>query len=162
MAARGRVASISAAPAAAAVFGLVSITALIRFVRTRSYEPFAWYRLGVSALVIAVIFTAAMSSSSGELNSLATVSVMDIYRRHFRKDATDRHYLLASRIFTAAWGMWARPAANGQLDHPSRVFLLDGLGRIREIYNLTFLKPAWVCEDMELLLHELTKASRRP
>ena len=62
----------------------------------------------------------------------------------------------------AAWGMWARPAANGQLDHPSRVFLLDGLGRIREIYNLTFLKPAWVCEDMELLLHELTKASRRP
>jgi undecaprenyl-diphosphatase len=41
--------------AAAAVFGLISITALIRFVRTRSYEPFAWYRLGVSALVIAVI-----------------------------------------------------------------------------------------------------------
>ena len=26
----------------------------------------------------------------------------------------------------AAWGMWAKPAANGQLDHPSRVFLLDG------------------------------------
>jgi protein SCO1/2 len=54
----------------------------------------------------------------------------------------------------ADWGMWARPAANGQLDHPSRVYLLDGLGRVREIYNLTFLKPAWVCDDIELLLRE--------
>src|SRR5438270_1274980 len=33
----------------------------------------------------------------------------------------------------AAWGMWARPAANGQLDHPSRIFLVDRQGRIREI-----------------------------
>lgn len=53
-----------------------------------------------------------------------------------------------------AWGMWARPAANGQLDHPSRVFLVDGKGRIREIYNLAFLKPAWVVEDIRLLLKD--------
>lgn len=52
----------------------------------------------------------------------------------------------------AAWGMWAKPAANGQLDHPSRVFLLDARGRIREIYNLDFLKPDWVLEDVRLLL----------
>ena len=52
------------------------------------------------------------------------------------------------------WGMWARPGANGQLDHPSRVFLLDGRGRIREIYNLDFFKPAWVREDVQLLLKE--------
>jgi len=66
-----------------------------------------YFPVGVIGLVIAVIFTAAMSSSSGELNSLAAVSVMDLYRRHIRKDATDRHYLLASRVFTAAWGIWA-------------------------------------------------------
>ena len=48
-----------------------------------------------------------MSSSSGELNSLAAVSVMDIYRRHFKPDASDRHYLIASRFFTALWGAWA-------------------------------------------------------
>ena len=66
-----------------------------------------YFPVGVIGLVIAVIFTAAMSSSSGELNSLAAVSVMDLYRRHVRKDATDRHYLLASRVFTAAWGIWA-------------------------------------------------------
>ncbi|MES1258622.1 MAG: sodium:solute symporter [Acidobacteriota bacterium] len=66
-----------------------------------------YFPVGFVGLVIAVIFTAAMSSSSGELNSLAAVSVMDLYRRHFRSDATDRHYLLASRVFTAIWGVWA-------------------------------------------------------
>jgi protein SCO1/2 len=54
----------------------------------------------------------------------------------------------------AAWGMWARPAANGQLDHPSRVFLVDKKGRIREIYSLSFFKAAWVLDDVELLLKE--------
>src|SRR5207302_6714166 len=54
----------------------------------------------------------------------------------------------------AAWGMWAKPAANGQLDHPSRVFLVDGRGRVREIYNLNFLKTPWVVEDVETLLPE--------
>jgi protein SCO1/2 len=52
------------------------------------------------------------------------------------------------------WGMWARPAANGQLDHPSRIFLVDPKGRIREIYNLAFMKTAWVVEDIELMLKE--------
>lgn len=52
------------------------------------------------------------------------------------------------------WGMWAKPAANGQLDHPSRIFLVDRQGRIREIYDLTFLKPKWVVEDIQLLLGE--------
>jgi undecaprenyl-diphosphatase len=42
--------------AAAAMFGLLSIAALIRFVRTRTYEPFAWYRIGLAILVIAVFF----------------------------------------------------------------------------------------------------------
>jgi protein SCO1/2 len=54
----------------------------------------------------------------------------------------------------AAWDMWARPAANGQLDHPSRVFLVDRRGQVREIYNLSFLKAAWVADDVRLLLNE--------
>ncbi len=58
-------------------------------------------------LVIAVIFAAAMSTISGEINSLATVTIMDIYRRHFRKTAADRHYLVASRVATAFWGIYA-------------------------------------------------------
>ena len=66
-----------------------------------------YFPAGVIGLVIAVILNAAMSSSSGELNSLATVSVMDLYRRFVRTEATDRHYLAASRVCTAIWGVWA-------------------------------------------------------
>ena len=54
----------------------------------------------------------------------------------------------------AAWDMWVKPAANGQLDHPSRIFLVDPQGRVREIYHLGFLKPVWVAEDVKLLLDE--------
>ncbi len=62
---------------------------------------------GLVGLIVAVIFSAAMSSTSGEINSLATVTVVDIYRRHIRKDATDRHYLRASRFSTVFWGAYA-------------------------------------------------------
>jgi Na+/proline symporter len=62
---------------------------------------------GIVGLVIAVILAATMSSSSGEINSLATVSVVDIYKRHFRKGASDHHYLTASRVATAFWGAYA-------------------------------------------------------
>jgi Na+/proline symporter len=63
--------------------------------------------VGVVGLVIAVIFSAAMSAISGEINSLATVTVIDVYRRWFRREATDRHYLWVSRLATAFWGIYA-------------------------------------------------------
>jgi Na+(H+)/acetate symporter ActP len=63
--------------------------------------------VGVVGLIIAVIFTAAMSSTSGEINSLAAVTVIDLYQRHVRKDASDHHYLNASRWSTVFWGMFA-------------------------------------------------------
>src|SRR6185437_16822217 len=66
-----------------------------------------YFPAGVIGLVIAVILNAAMSSSSGELNSLAAVSVMDLYRRLWRPDESDRHYLMVSRICTGIWGAWA-------------------------------------------------------
>jgi protein SCO1/2 len=57
------------------------------------------------------------------------------------------------KAFTA-WGMWVKPAANGQLDHPSRIYLLDTRGRVREIYSLEFFKSAWALEDIRSLLKE--------
>ena len=63
--------------------------------------------VGVIGLIIAVIFSAAMSASSGEVNSLATVTVIDIYKRHVRPIASDRHYLLVSRLATVFWGLYA-------------------------------------------------------
>ncbi|MCC6859680.1 MAG: sodium:solute symporter [Bryobacterales bacterium] len=62
---------------------------------------------GFVGLIIAVIFAAAMSTISAEINSLATVSIIDVYRRHVRKDASDRHYLWASRLATVFWGLYA-------------------------------------------------------
>jgi protein SCO1/2 len=59
----------------------------------------------------------------------------------------------------AAWGMWARPAAGGQLDHPSRIFLIDTHWRVREIYSLEYFKPAWALDDVRLLLKERTLAT---
>ena len=62
---------------------------------------------GIVGLVIAVIFAATMSASSGEINSLATVSVVDLYQRYVRRDAGDHHYLWASRWATLFWGAYA-------------------------------------------------------
>ena len=45
--------------------------------------------IGLVGLVIGVIFSASMGSTSGEINSLATVSVVDIYRRYLVRDRTD-------------------------------------------------------------------------
>ena len=85
-------------------------------------------------------------------------AVLRDYMRLYDVDAKHWTFLTGSpeRIdkVLSDWGMWARPGANGQLDHPSRVFLLDGRGRIREIYNLDFFKPEWVREDVQLLLKE--------
>ena len=61
---------------------------------------------GIVGLVIAVIFAATMSASSGEINSLATVTVVDIYRR-IRPGASDHHYVAASRLATLFWGAYA-------------------------------------------------------
>lgn len=62
---------------------------------------------GMVGLIMAAIFAAAMSTISAEVNSLATVSVIDIYRRHVRKEAPDRHYLRASQLATAFWTLYA-------------------------------------------------------
>lgn len=63
--------------------------------------------IGLVGLLLAVIFSAAMSSTSSELNALATTTVIDIYRRSLAPDKSDRHYLNASKGFTILWGIIA-------------------------------------------------------
>ena len=67
-----------------------------------SYLP-----IGLVGLIIAAILAAAMSTIAAELNSLATATVMDIYKRHLRPVATDAHYLNVSRAATGLWALWA-------------------------------------------------------
>jgi Na+/proline symporter len=62
--------------------------------------------VGLVGLIIAAIFAAAMSSIAAELNALATASVIDVYKRLIRPVADDRHYLNASKLATAAWGVF--------------------------------------------------------
>jgi len=62
---------------------------------------------GLVGLLIAAIFAAAMSSCAAELNSLSTATVIDFYRRHLKRDATDAHYLTVSRVATGVWGLVA-------------------------------------------------------
>jgi len=63
--------------------------------------------VGIVGLVIAVIFAATMSASSGEINSLATVTVVDVYKRYIHREGSDHHYLMASRWATLMWGVYA-------------------------------------------------------
>ncbi len=63
--------------------------------------------IGVAGLIIAAIFAAAMSTISAELAALSTATVMDFYRRHFRQEAPDAHYLIISKLATGFWGVFA-------------------------------------------------------
>ena len=67
--------------------------------------------IGLVGLMIAAIFSAAMSASAGELNALATATIIDFYRRHFVTEATDRHYLRVSKLATIGWGLFASVVA---------------------------------------------------
>jgi Na+/proline symporter len=67
--------------------------------------------IGLVGLMIAAIFAAAMSSIAAELNSLSTATVIDFYRRHYKKEASDRHYLTVSKIATGFWGAFASVTA---------------------------------------------------
>ena len=63
--------------------------------------------VGLVGLMIAAIFAAAMSASGGELNALATATIIDFYRRHFVKGGSERHYLAVSKLATMGWGLFA-------------------------------------------------------
>ncbi|HAA16704.1 MAG TPA: sodium:solute symporter [Cytophagales bacterium] len=59
---------------------------------------------GIIGLLIAVIFSAAMSSTASELNALASTTTLDFYKRVFKPEGSDQHYLTMSKVLTAAWG----------------------------------------------------------
>ena len=56
--------------------------------------------------MIAVIFAAAMSSLDSELTALSSATVIDLYQRHFRPDASEKHLLWVSKLATLFWGLF--------------------------------------------------------
>jgi len=81
---------------------------------------------GLVGLIFACIFSASMSSASGELSALATTSVVDIYRRHLKTTRGEDHYLLVSRFAMAGWGVYGILFAQ----------LASGLGSLVEAVNI--------------------------
>jgi Na+/proline symporter len=66
-----------------------------------------------------------MSSIAAELNSLATATVIDVYRRILRPAETDAHYLMVSKLATGFWGLFACVVA----------MFAAGLGSLIEVVN---------------------------
>jgi Na+(H+)/acetate symporter ActP len=81
--------------------------------------------MGVIGLIIAAIFAAAMSSISAELNALATATTIDFYRRLYKPEATDSHFVAVGRIATFLWGMFACVVA----------YYATNLGSLIEVVN---------------------------
>ncbi|MBA3239888.1 MAG: sodium:solute symporter [Acidobacteria bacterium] len=91
---------------------------------------------GVVGLVFAAVFFASMSSTASALNALSSTTVVDVYRRLFRRDAGERHYLLFSKLATVFWGLFAIAFAQyaGQLGS-----LIEAVNRLGSLFYGTIL-----------------------
>lgn len=67
---------------------------------------------GIIGLLLAVMFSAAMSSMASELNALASTTTIDIYKRSVQENASPEHYLKASKYFTVLWAIIAMAFAS--------------------------------------------------
>ena len=62
---------------------------------------------GLIGLLLAVILSAAMSSTASEINALATITSIDLYARNMREDKGEKHLVKATKVFTLLWGVVA-------------------------------------------------------
>ncbi len=62
---------------------------------------------GLIGLLLAVILSAAMSSTASELNALASTTTIDLFKRNIKEEKSDAYYVKASKIFTLIWGILA-------------------------------------------------------
>ncbi len=60
--------------------------------------------VGLIGLLLAVMFCAAMSSTAGQISSMASTTVVDYYKRSINKNGSDKHYVNASKVATLIWG----------------------------------------------------------
>ncbi len=62
---------------------------------------------GLIGLLLAVIISAAMSSTASGLNALASTTAIDIYKRNVKEEKTEKHYVNVTKFFTLFWGIIA-------------------------------------------------------
>ncbi|MDC6364467.1 MULTISPECIES: sodium:solute symporter [Flavobacteriaceae] len=63
--------------------------------------------IGLIGLLLAVILSAAMSSTASELNALGTITALDLYKRNQKEEHDEQHYVKATKAFTLLWGILA-------------------------------------------------------
>jgi solute:Na+ symporter, SSS family len=86
--------------------------------------------VGLAGIFVAAVLAAAMSAVAGELNSLATVTVIDFYRRWLRPEAPDAHYLLVSKAATGFWGLFACGVATFAATLGSLIVVVNRFGSL--------------------------------
>jgi Na+/proline symporter len=91
---------------------------------------------GVVGLVFAAVFFASMSSTASALNALSSTTFVDVYRRLFKREAGERHYLIFSKLATVFWGIFAIAFAQyaGQLGS-----LIEAVNRLGSLFYGTIL-----------------------
>ena len=102
---------------------------------------------GIVGLVVAVVFSAAMSSNAAALQSLASTSIVDVYGRLIQKGRTDAHYVRAGRLATVFWGVVAITVAMyasrlGTLIEAVNILGSLVYGTILGIFLVAFLLPS--------------------
>ncbi len=84
--------------------------------------------IGLVGLMLAAIFAAAMSTAAGELSALSSATVIDFYKRHLVKEATDTHYLRVAKLATVAWGLFASVVAMSASNQGSLIEVVNRYG----------------------------------
>ncbi|MBT6169176.1 MAG: sodium:solute symporter [Flavobacteriaceae bacterium] len=85
---------------------------------------------GIIGLLLAVILSAAMSSTASELNALSATTVIDLYKRNHIKPRSKKHYVNASKWFTLIWGIIAIIFANFGTLFENLIQLVNIIGSI--------------------------------
>lgn len=92
--------------------------------------------IGIIGLLLAMIFSAAMSSTAAELNALGGTATVDFYKRSVRKSASDKHYVLASKGSTLVFGILAIAFALGASLFDN---LIEAVNRLGSLFYGTIL-----------------------
>jgi Na+(H+)/acetate symporter ActP len=126
---------------------------------------------GVIGLLLAVIISAAMSSTASELNALASTTLIDYYKRLFKTDGDDQHYVNATKILTVIWGILAIGIALSAHLFDNLIQLVNILGSLfygtilgifmtafffKKIQQNALLVGAFTGQILVLVLHTLT------
>ncbi|HGY55545.1 MAG TPA: sodium transporter [Caldithrix abyssi] len=88
---------------------------------------------GLIGFIFVAIMAALMSSLDSGLNSLSAVTMKDIYQKYIRQKASERHYLVASKMITVFWGLFCIGTAlllseEGQATRQTTIVLINAVG----------------------------------